>query len=536
MDNLFKPMTAEGAALSNLVSSLYSPDAAVKAEERRALAENKRMDTALKQARIDKYRADQAAAEAARKSDAETIANYFKFASGGAPQLAANQRYLDAGGIEPSVPETDDQPGIMGGYAMDKPPTFDRFAQIAQGFYGAKGLGDKNIQHAALASGEYGKQNMIADVLSKLQKPEDVSAAYAAVQGKPFYKNDSFGGTLNLYGGQQDQTGPVPTAKVAEINAQTGERNAHARLYGDQGAKYRSETLPQVTVPGATPGAPPVRVLGKDMSREAAKGAAGAPASGLSEDAVEHAAHRYVVDGTMPPNLGRGAQGEGTKVRILNRAAEIAAANGQDGAAARITQLAGRAGSGALLQLTKQEQMVGAFEKNALRNADVALQASAAVDRTGVPVLNRWILAGMKNIAGDPDVSRFHAATTTFVNEYAKIMSGSMGNTAVSDSLRRETESLLATKDTPEQFAATIDLMKQEMRNRMLGFAEQKAELTRGLGGGASAPTAPAPAATAAPSGPKRFNSEAEAVAAEAAGTLKKGDRIIIGNTPGTWQ
>jgi hypothetical protein len=241
-----------------------------------------------------------------------------------------------------------------------------------------------------------------------------------------------------------------------------------------------------------------VPVLGKDVSRETAKGAA-APGSALSDDAVEHAAHRYSIDGTLPPNLGRGQQGEATKVRILNRAAEISQANGDSGAAARIRQISGKAGSSALAQLTKQEQMVGAFEKNAISNADIALGASNAVDRTGVPVLNRWLLNGRKNILGDPDVSRFHAATNTFINEYAKIMSGSMGNTAVSDSLRKETEALLATKDTPEQFKATVDLMKQEMRNRMMGFSKQKDELTRSM--------SPTPAA--APGGASRRSGRA---------------------------
>src|SRR5205085_1463961 len=98
-----------------------------------------------------------------------------------------------------------------------------------------------------------------------------------------------------------------------------------------------------------------------------------------------------------------------------------------------------------------QEQMVGAFERNATRNADIALANSAKVDRTGVPVVNRWLLAGMKEIAGDKDVATFHQANETFINEYAKIMSGSMGNTAVTDSLRKEARDMLSTAQTPAQ-------------------------------------------------------------------------------------
>lgn len=198
----------------------------------------------------------------------------------------------------------------------------------------------------------------------------------------------------------------------------------------------------------------------------------------ITDDAIDEAAARYVVDGTFPPNIGRGKQGAVLSAKILSRAAEMAKADGKNPEDSRVTQLTNKASAQALGQITKQEQMVGAFEKNALKNLDIAVQASKDVDRTGVPALNRWILAGKKSLAGDAAVAKFHAANTTFVNEYAKIMSGSMGNTVVSDSLRRETETLLATKDTPEQYKAVTDLMKLEMANRMKGFAEQKAELT----------------------------------------------------------
>lgn len=198
----------------------------------------------------------------------------------------------------------------------------------------------------------------------------------------------------------------------------------------------------------------------------------------MTPDAMDAAAARYNLDGSLPPNIGRGNQGAALTAKILSKAAEQAKAAGDEPEAGRIKQLANKASAQALGQLSKQEAMVGAFEKNAIRNADIALDMSKKVDRTGVPIFNKWLMAGRKNIAGDAEVSKFHAATTTFVNEYAKIMSGSMGNTVVSDSLRKETETLLSTKDTQEQFDATVGLLKQEMANRMKGFKDQKAELT----------------------------------------------------------
>jgi len=217
-----------------------------------------------------------------------------------------------------------------------------------------------------------------------------------------------------------------------------------------------------------------------------------AVSTAMSDDAKDSAAARYNIDGTLPPNMGRGVQGAALTADILSRAAQQQKDSGNTAESTRITQLANKANTQALGQLTKQEQMVGAFEKNAIRNADVALANSEKVDRTGVPVLNRWILAGQKNLAGDPDVSKFHQANETFVNEYAKIMSGSMGNTVVSDSLRKETQSMLATKDTPEQYRQVVAQMKLEMRNRMKGFADQKAELTGSMKPKTDTPEAPA--------------------------------------------
>lgn len=197
----------------------------------------------------------------------------------------------------------------------------------------------------------------------------------------------------------------------------------------------------------------------------------------LEPEAVEDAAHKYLMTGTMPPNLGRGVQGSAQASQILNRASELARDAGMDAESTTLRQQANKANQMALGQLTKQEQMVGNFEKTAIKNADLAMQLSDKVDRTQVPVLNRWILAGKQNIAGDVDVSNFNAANYTFASEYAKIMSGSMGNTAVTDSARNHAMDIISTAQTPEQYRAKIGLLKTEMKNRMAGFADQRREL-----------------------------------------------------------
>lgn len=506
--NFFSPATPIGASLSNLAASLYAEDSPAKMAEREAAIEQKRQDAALKKAKIAEYHAKEEAASAARAERATAPLRVATGIFGGEPLAQSALDHIKAGPTQDPLTPNDDNgvanipdprllpqgvtPENMSALLKDI-----RTMGIASAMPGKSKVNDfaqaqLHDQHSASSGRE---SRLREDVLGGIRTPEDVSSAIAAAKGMPLYREGPSGGTVDLRYGTQDQTAPLPQARAGEIKAKAGAETALGVQRGAQTAKTRAETLPQVQVPVAGGGTVPA--LGRDAGK-AALTAANAPAGGdLTPEAIEHAAQRYAIDRTLPPNLGRGAQGAAKTSQILNRAAMIAAANGDSAGAAAISQISNKASAMALGQLTKQEQMVGAFEKNALSNADIALQSSAAVDRTGIPVLNRWIMAGQKNVLGDPDVSRFHAATTTFVNEYAKIMSGSMGNTAVSDSLRKETEALLGTKDTPEQFQATIDLMKQEMRNRMKGFAAQKSELTSGMAPRKSAaPTGPEPTAT----------------------------------------
>ena len=130
--------------------------------------------------------------------------------------------------------------------------------------------------------------------------------------------------------------------------------------------------------------------------------------------------------------------------------------------------------------------MIKAFEEMANKNADIALEMSDKVDRSGTPVVNRWFLAANNKIAGDVDTATFNTAVNVFVNEYAKIMSGSMGNTPVSDSARKEAHEILNTAQTPAQLRANIKLLQREMQNRIKGLDDSERELLKGMRGSSS--------------------------------------------------
>ena len=198
------------------------------------------------------------------------------------------------------------------------------------------------------------------------------------------------------------------------------------------------------------------------------------PTPEFTEAAINNAAERYNIDGTLPP-MGMGKGGATARSLILNRAAVLA--GDTSGTDQRVAQLTTKASASTLLQLKKTKTMIKAFEEMANKNADIALEMSAKVDRTGSPVVNRWFLAGNNKLAGDVDTATFNTAVNVFANEYAKIMSGSMGNTPVSDSARKEAHEILNTAQTPAQLRANIKLLQREMKNRLIGLDESEHEL-----------------------------------------------------------
>lgn len=192
--------------------------------------------------------------------------------------------------------------------------------------------------------------------------------------------------------------------------------------------------------------------------------------------AIDAAAARYTLDGTLPP-MGMGKAGALGRSRILNRAAELAGQDGTSPEDQRMLQIDNKANAAALSKLQQQQTMVGAFERNFVKNADIVEEYSKKVDRTGVPILNKWINAGKRNVGGDPELAAFDVAVKAVSNEYAKIISGSMGNTATAQGEIQKVAALLNAAQTPAQVTEVVNLMRRETQNRMHGFDEEKAVL-----------------------------------------------------------
>ncbi len=199
-------------------------------------------------------------------------------------------------------------------------------------------------------------------------------------------------------------------------------------------------------------------------------GAGGAP---LTEAGLDTAAKVYIQTGQVP-NVGMGAAAN--RVQIINRAGEMLKnkKTGKVDIAPMIVNTAkNKANQSSYAQLQKQADNIGAFETTATMNADVAMSMANKVNRTGVPVLNRWLNAGRRSITGDADLIGFDTAVRTFVNEYARITTSVTGGGVTSDTARKEVEDLLKAAHTPEQFMSSLNVAKQDMRNRVQSYIDQ---------------------------------------------------------------
>jgi hypothetical protein len=197
----------------------------------------------------------------------------------------------------------------------------------------------------------------------------------------------------------------------------------------------------------------------------------------LTPEAIKNAADRYNVDGTLPP-MGMGKNGAIGRSQILNQAANDA------GTDQRVTQLTNKANTAALSKLQQSQTMIGAFERNFHKNADLLLEKSKEYSETGSPILNKGVNAFRRNITGNPDLASMDILNKSVMNEYAKIISGSMGNTAVAEGEIKKAEALLNSASTHKQREEVIKTMFAETENRMKGMDEEKAILRNSMKGG----------------------------------------------------
>lgn len=286
------------------------------------------------------------------------------------------------------------------------------------------------------------------DVLTPIYKG-DRDMAHAAIVGNGGKADTTAGQFLDMWrkkwGGSSPAAAPAPAA--------TGAGDAPGTLYG--GPAKADDDIP------------------------------------LTKDAVDLLAGKFLSTGVLPP-MGMGKSATANRNAVMNRATEMA----KDLGLSADDLVAGNASIKALGQslnkITTQKYAVAQLEETAKRNADLVLElAPKGAGPTNIPVLNRWLQAGRKQIAGDADVTKFDNALSAFSEEYAKVMSGSLGNQAATDSARAAAADRLGKYATQNQLAQGIAVMKTEMQNRMAALDEVESGIRRRIRAGGRDDTAP---------------------------------------------
>jgi hypothetical protein len=246
---------------------------------------------------------------------------------------------------------------------------------------------------------------------------------------------------------------------------------------------------------GALPGGAKVLFTG------AAKGAG---EDDINDSAIKLQASKYLQTGVVPP-FGMGRAGTTARNKFYNEAAKQADELHLSSADLVSGAYTTKALGASMTQMQKSLEATQSYEKTALANGELMLSlAPKGGGQTGIPVLNRWLQAGRKQIAGDPDVTKFDNAIGAFSEEYAKVMTGNLGNVAATDGARKDASERLAKYAAQDQLTQGYDVMKQEMENRNHAQEAQvagiQAKLRAGITPGSPQDT-PGAGPTAAPEG-----------------------------------
>lgn len=188
-------------------------------------------------------------------------------------------------------------------------------------------------------------------------------------------------------------------------------------------------------------------------------------ATEVSDDALALAANQYLMTGNMPA-LGMG--NANLRMKVLNKASEIAKGMGLDPSSIPALQAGFNAQKQALRTLTNATANFGAFESGMIKNADYALTLSDKFPRSSIPPVNA-VMNAIKTKTGNPDIVKFSNALYAAALEYEKIRTAgtNVSSAELSVGAQKKAEELINTAQTHEQLKAAVEAMKVDAKNIM---------------------------------------------------------------------
>lgn len=196
------------------------------------------------------------------------------------------------------------------------------------------------------------------------------------------------------------------------------------------------------------------------------------PITILTPEALDQSARRYLKSGELPP-LGMGDKS--TRQNIINRAAELDHDSDIAGSKAEY-----QAGKSALTSIERQYGVTRTAEKTADKTLSIVEDVSNKVDRTGSPLVNRYLLYLKGQVAGDTETQKLDNAIETASSEYARVIAGGTGNQQLTDAAQAKGKRMLQAAMGKGTMKAVMNQMRQEMAAKNSAYSEVLKDLRSG--------------------------------------------------------
>jgi len=371
------------------------------------------------------------------------------------PQLiqAADGSYAWATPGGSAVPVT--YGGAGGQQPMQQAPS----GQMPQGaMQQKKPLAQIYAEGAALANqGGPGVNSAAGDQYVQQQMQANGYKVNPTADGQPVMGAPKGGGPVSMLSADDVKSLGLPAGTVAQREANGKVSILEKPGEGDKvplGYQYNADHTALQPIPGGP-----------------ADSASQLASTGMSPDAITDAAWDKILNGKDVPGMGKAAVQQ--RAAIRNQVAEIAKDAGVSPQDLVTTQGRNKALQASLTNLQKQGDVMAKNEETFNNNAQVMLNLSDQVGRSGIPAFNNLILNAKNNIQGDPTTASFLASRNLVAQEYAKIASGATGAAGSTEGAQEHALSLINTAQTPDQLRSVIGTLGKDIQGQKQATADQ---------------------------------------------------------------
>jgi hypothetical protein len=243
-----------------------------------------------------------------------------------------------------------------------------------------------------------------------------------------------------------------------------------------KGAEPQNKTVQNgYVIDPNTASAVPIKGLPADASGED---------PGLDPKTADFYAHQVLSGGQLPA-LGMGKAAAKIRQQVMERVAQIGDEMGLGGADLATQQAHYKAGLASVQNLEKQRGTTQQNEETALLNGQQFIDRSAELPgQTQLPIINSVVQTAQRHlpVPGHDTIAAMDAAWNTFVNEYAKVVSGTpSGGGVLSDSARHEAMKIMQGNYSLSQKESAFAQMKADMANRLTAMNGTIDEAYKGI-------------------------------------------------------